>query len=595
MESVNPPVVDPLNGKEPLLRFQTGMSEKRQNAWILHPGGMEETVFAAPLEPPVSRSMERQYCQNGNGVLRYLGIVEPVGLICTCYLSDRDLSTIHVMNPLGKGVMNQLYGHIREALKGEGAAQNEELARHIEDMEAGRREALETADNYTESQNVMKQNLQTQYPGIQGYKDVWEHMATLEARCAAYEEAVNRGADRQEAESIAKECSVAFYDAMEDIFAISLNKNYPRDKIELVDARMTPLTGNRNYASYYLGIAEQAGFEDLESCRRFFGGQDGKIKNGILKSVMYGARMGKMVQRSLPELVVAHMFQAAVEEAHPFREAARRCPEILPLVKTSKKTRDIFKHGLDERNVERREDVEVPSGGEITQMRVLTETLLEVLLVPRATEAEQKQQAAAYDNRRAASIRAKDKMEEYPALKTLVGRAAEKACFSFYYQDPEYFSACLNLMMEMYDVLFTEYSTQGQRETAAEAFTGGREEDDAFMHQCFQRYACDYKSPDRPNTRNIRQFSYNVKDLSVKCKLYLSFVLLDRENPEFLRCLVEEAPGFPQVTDEVCRKRGHNNQAFFGESPDGYEAFQQELMGTCERFCQVLRKGRTRQ
>ena len=91
LASVNPPVVDPLNGKEPLLRFQTGMSEKRQNAWILHPGGMEETVFAAPLEPPVSRSMERQYCQNGNGVLRYLGIVEPVGLICTCYLSDREI------------------------------------------------------------------------------------------------------------------------------------------------------------------------------------------------------------------------------------------------------------------------------------------------------------------------------------------------------------------------------------------------------------------------------------------------------------------------------------------------------------------------
>ena len=590
LERVEPETVDLLREEDAALRFQLRMSEKRQSAWVFHPGG---GPLAAPLNPPVSRDIERRYCRGRNSSLTYLGISEPVGLICTCYLSESDLSAVHVMNPVGKGAMDQLYARIRDTLRAE-PGRDEELARHMEDMESARRGALEAAENYSGTHGVMKQNLQNRYPGIEMYRDVWEHMATLEARCAVYEEALKGGGAGEEVDSAAKHCLVAFYSALEELFALSLNKNYPREKAKQVNGMLDVLEGNRNYASYYAGIAELAGFEDAEACRRFFEGKDGRIKIVVLKSVLSGAQRGGQIQRSLPELVAAHMIQAAAEENHPFRQAADRCPELLPLVQAAKKKRDIFKHGLDSRAIESQDHAEAPTQGEIVQMRVLAETMLEILLVPRASEEEQKRRAAAYDSRQASRIRAKEALAAYPALEALAGRTAAQVCFRFFYQDPEYISTCSNLISGLFDVLFSEYSNQSQRQAAAERFSGDREADDAAMHALFQRYGCDYPSDDRPNTGRIRHFSYNVKDLSVKCKLYLGFVMLDREDPALLRRLLEKSPGLPRLTDRVCVERGHNARTEFSDSPDGYASFHRELMETCSQFCKVMQAGRAR-
>ena len=98
----------------------------------------------------------------------------------------------------------------------------------------------------------------------------------------------------------------------------------------------------------------------------------------------------------------------------------------------------------------------------------------------------------------------------------------------------------------------------------------------------------------RPNAGRIRHFSYNVKDLSVKCKLYLGFVMLDREDPALLRRLLEKSPGLPRLTDRVCVERGHNARTEFSDSPDGYASFHRELMETCSQFCKVMQAGRAR-
>lgn len=592
MESVSPPAADLTGTGDAALRFQTAISEKRQSAWLLHTG---EKALPAPVSPPVTRALERRYCQGKNSALEYLNILEPVGLICTCYVTEGDLSTIHVMNPLGDGTMNALYGRIQETLQKEPEG-NEALAGRLKSLDAVRRAALEEAENYSSAHDAMKLELQIEFPGIAMYRDVQEHMTVLRTRCAVYKDALENGPDTGEADSAAKECLVAFHSAMEELLALSLNKNYPRNREQLLEEMLDNVSAGRNNADYYAGIAEKAGFQeaDVERLRTFFKSQDGRMKMSVVKKIMNSARKGNQVQRSLPEIVMAHIFQAAAAEEHPFRRAAALYPELLPLVKETKEKRDVFKHGLDERPVEARDGIAVPSREEILKMKSLAEDMLDILLTPRASEAEQKRQAEAYSIRRAARIRAEEGLEEYPDLKALAETAALKAGFDFYYGDPEYMSDCTNLLDRLYDILFNEYSNQSQRQAAAEQFTGSREQDDAAMHALFQRYGCDYASEDRPNTANICQFSWNVVGLSVKCKLYLAAVLLDREDPELLRRLLEKAPRFPWLTDQACMERGHNGRTVFSNSPDGYAGYHRELMESCQGFCQVLRTGKIR-
>ena len=570
----------------PKLRFQIEMKERIQSAWILHTA---DSFFSAPQNPPVSE-IERRYCRrrdNSHNSLIYLGIAEPIGLICTCYLQKKDLSTIHMMNPIGEGNLDQIYDHIQEVLQKEKDV-NEELSRRLEEMDARRRDLLENVENSIDARNKAERELLTVYPGIKVYPEVQKRVVSLEARCAAYAEAAGKGSEM--ADEKAKECVIAIYEALEEIFARSLIRNYPHDHAQRLEELLEPLRGNEDYTEYYLGIAEMAGFERPERCSSFFKNEKGRrLKNGKMKGMLKRAEKGQDLEELLPEMVAAHMFQAAVKETHPFREIVVRCPDILTLTRKWKEARDVFKHNLDERDAGGWEDAAIPPSQEITQMKVLTEMLVEVLLgVPRSTQAEQRHQEETMESQKAAKIRANEAIASYPALKFLVEKTAIKVLRDFYYQDPAYFSACSNLLSEMYDVLFREYSTQDQRKAAAAWFSGDKDTDDAAIHGLFKKLGCDYDSDDKPATWRINQFSYNVKDLSVKCKLYLAAVMLDREDPDLLQQLLEQAPKFPQLTDQICRGRGHKNMATFEKSPDGYKALQQELMETCNRFCGVL-------
>lgn len=590
LESAAPGTVDLLGEEDAVLRYQLSMGEKRQRAWILRPAG--NAPLLAPREPPVTREMKRAWCRDQNSRLTYQGIVEPVGLICTCYLAAKDLSTVHVMNPLGKGTMDQLYARIRDTLRQEGD-RNEELARRIQALEEARKEALEAAENYSSAHGARKQELARQYPGIEGFQGVWEKMAVMEARYGDYITA-RKNSQGEEADAAARDFVLGFYEALEELFALSLNRNYPRDKGQLLEA-MVKLLDKRDNTPCYLDIAERAGFSrDEAHCARFFEGRNGGLKEKKLESILKNARHGTNFEKALPEMTAAHIFQAAAEPAHPFRRTARECPELLSLARADEKERrDVIKHGLDQRAIGAREGVEIPDRREIEVMRHAAETMLDILLVPRARREEQQRQAEDGENRRAARIRARESLEAYPALRDLteVKKEAGKTAFAFFYQDPGYMSECSNLLSALYDVLLNEYSTQEQRQRASELFTGDREADHGAMQALFGKYGCGYESGNRPRTASIRQFIYNAKDLSVMCKLYLSFALLDREKPEFLKRLLEKAPGFPALTDRVCVERGHNTATVFSGSPDGYEGFHRELMGACDGFCQVLRDG----
>ena len=51
----------------------------------------------------------------------------------------------------------------------------------------------------------------------------------------------------------------------------------------------------------------------------------------------------------LSELIIAMMIEAEAEETHPFRNIARKCPNLFEAMENSKKWRDHIKHDDDEK------------------------------------------------------------------------------------------------------------------------------------------------------------------------------------------------------------------------------------------------------
>lgn len=99
------------------------------------------------------------------------------------------------------------------------------------------------------------------------------------------------------------------------------------------------------------------------------------------------------------------------------------------------------------------------------------------------------------------------------------------------------------------------------------------------------------KIQQQPDTAKIRSLVNSPFKLTLKCKLYLTIVVLHKEKPAFLRKLLLQVPNLPKIVDTVCVSRGHSESTDFSMSPDGYQAFHTEFLEICNTFYEVLKGG----
>lgn len=534
-----------------------------------------------------------KYLRNPKNKLEYTGISEAVGLICTCYVAEADLSKIHVMNPVDHGNMDHLMESITAGIKSF-PERNDELSTCVQELDKARKLLLEKAETFLDAADESKKDVLINFPEINQYPEVLEKAAEVTAYRKSYIHALEseNTADPSSLNDLGRSFVIAFYTLLEKIFAISVVKNCPLDKVRQMDELVVHLKGYRNCVPYFAGLAEQIGLDDADMTVDFFQSPEGKVKINNLKAILSAAFSGGKFPESLPELVVAHFIQATVSEDHPFRRAVMKCPTLLRTVKCFLWKRNAAKHG----NAVKEVGAFVMERQDINEMFVLAEAMIDILLVPRAASgSERNHNKEVFDNRRNALIKAKEELKNYSALcderEAAVHDVAEDVCYRFHYKDPEYFSECSNLLSALLDLLIREFTVRSQLRSAADWFEGNKFLDDTKIHNLFDKYSCDYVSDDKPDTSKVRTMINNPFRLSLKCKLYLAFVVLDKEKPEFLRKILLQVPSLPKIADTVCVSRGHSEATDFSLSPDGYQAFHKEFLEICNTFYEVLKGG----
>ena len=585
-EEIVPRVID-TKQDVPSISFKFSMSDSRWfTASVLNYEIRDSDIPLKPVDE-CPYSILHKYLRNPKDKLVYLGSSETVGIVCALYLSQQDLSKIHVMNPVGKGSVDYLMKSIKEGIQAF-PDRNEELGNCIQVMESNRKRHLEITRTFKDASNDSKYELLSRFPEINQYTDVWEYMAKLEANFNSFENTLESGATDY-LDSIKKEFATAFYNALEKIFSFSIHKNFPQNKVREIDNLVVPLNSMRGteQAAYFAEIAKKIGIENAED---FFRNPGRPIQISQVQSILIAALSGETVLESLLELVVAHIVQASVDEDHPFRKTVHLCPQLLRIVKQYPEIRNVAKHNNYALSALGKLGLQ-----EITEMKNLAETMLDLLLVPCVSWELQKKNAADIINQQNARIKATERLGDYPSLnehyEAEVHENAERVCFCFAYQDPEYFSACSNLLSALTDVTLREFSVHAQRVNAAKCFCGDKNTDDRMMHALFENYRCDYSSSDRPQTKKISKLLRSVSKMTLKCKFYLCAVALDQNHPRLLGKIFSQAPELPKLIDYVCIERAHNKMTDFSAVPDGYEIFHKQILNTCETWLDVLKGG----
>lgn len=594
-EETRPTYID-LNREWRIFSFKLSMSDSRHyNCNVLNYKFENKDIPNDPKSFYNARIINR-YLRDPKSKLEYLGISETVGLICPCFISTIDLSKIHVMSPAGKGTMDHLMESIKTGIE-KFPDLNPELIDCVREMDEKRKSLLDKAETFIDAAGESKKRVLINFPGLNQYSEVLNKAAEVEAFHKSYIAALDSeySADLTNLNGVRRDFVVASYSLLEKIFAISIVKNYPHEKVKQMEALAEPLKRQRNNASYFAGIAEQIGLDDTDMTVDFFQSPEGKVKIKTLNAILSESFTGGKFPESLPELVVAHFIQAAASEKHPFRIAIMKCPGLLRTVKLFLRKRNTAKHD----NAVHELDALVMERRDINEMLVLAESMIDVLLTPRASFSELDRNKKDLDNRQNALIKASEEIKKYSVLsderEPTVYEAAKNVCFQFHYKGPEYFAACEKLLSVLFNLLIREFTLPSQLQLAAGWFEGKSiDEVDVKIHDLFDKYSCDYESDDKPNTSKIHALIHNpfkVTLMTLKCKLYLVFVVLHMEKPDFLRKLLQQTPSLPKIVDTVCVSRGHNKSTDFSVSPDGYQAFHTEFLEICNTFYEALKGG----
>lgn len=590
-EETKPAYID-LNKELGIFSFRLCMSDSRRYRCNVLNYSLDNRDIPTDPKSFYSTRIINQYLRDPKSKLEYMGISETVGLICPCFISQVDLSKIHVMGPTGQGTMDYLWESVKTGVK-VFPDLNTELIACVQEMDKARKLLLEKVETFIDAADASKKRVLISFPGIKQYPEILEHTAKVEAIHKSYINALDspNNSGLSNLNEIGRDFVIAFYTLLEKIFAISVVKNYPHDKVKEMEVLIDPLKRYRNNAPYFALIAEQIGLDDTDMTVDFFQSDEGKVKIKTLNDILSASFLGGKFPESLPELVVAHLIQAAACEDHPFRIAIMKCPTLLRTVKLFLRKRNIGKHG----NTIREVDAFVMERRDINEMLVLVEAMIDALLVPRAAISELERNEMDINNRQHALIKATEELKNYSALsdkrETTAYEAAENTCYRFHYKDPEYFSECSNLLSNLFDLLIREFTIPSQLRIASDWFDGNRFNDDAKIHELFDKYSCDYVSNDKPNTAKIHSLINTPSKMTLKCKFYLAIVVLHREKPDFLKKLFLQVPSLPKLVDTVCIARGHSESTDFSMSPDGYQAFHKEFLEICNTFYEVLKGG----
>ena len=590
-EETKPQYVD-LNRKTERFSFKLSMSDSRRYSVHVLNAAVNDADIPKDPKDIYSSGIVNRYLRNAKSRLDYLGISETVGLICPCFLSRSDLSKIHVMSQKGNETMDQLMESIRASIHAFPEL-NSELDGCMREMDKIRKTLLDRVETFIDAKDETKKRVLINFPDLCQYPNILEDTAKLEAIYKSYvnmSDAAN-DMDPGSLNETGRDFIIAFYTLLEKVFAVSVVKNYPRDRISEMEKLTAPLQTQRDHVPYFVGIAEQAGLDDTDTAAGFFRSPEGKVRIKTLNDILRASFSGGKFPDSLPELVVAHFIQAAVSEDHPFRSAIMKCPSLLQTAKRYLPIRNAAKHG----NAIKEVNGFVMERREINEMLVLVESMIDVLLAPRASFDEAERNEEDINNRQNARIKAEEEMKAYSALSD--GREAEvcgtakRVCYRFYYKDPEYFSECSNLLSVLLDVLIREFTVRSQLVAASNWFDGNKLSDDGRIHALFGKYHCDYESDDKPDTAKISAWIRDPFKMTLKCKFYLAVVVLDKEKPAFLKKLLSQVPALPKLIDTVCIYRGHSKPADFSGQSDGYLSFHKECLEICNAFYEVLKGG----
>ena len=586
IEEKRPTYID-LNRAYDSFSFTLSMSDSRRYSCNILNYKLASTDIPNDPRNFYNTRIINRYLSDPKNKLEYVGISETVGLICTCFISTIDLSKIHVMGLTGRGTMDHLMESVKTGIKMYPDL-NSELISCVQEIDGARKSSLDKVGTFIDAAGESKKRVLINFPGLSQYSEVLDKAAEVEAFHKSYITALDSeySADLTYLNEVGRDFAVASYSLLEKIFAISVVKNYPHEQVKQMEELTEPLNGHRNNAPYFAGIAKQIGLDDTDMTVDIFQSPEGRVKVKTLNNILSASFSGGKFPESLPELVVAHFIQAAASESHPFRTAIMKCPRLLRTVKLFLRIRNAAKHEVISSLMERRD---------INEMLVLAESMIDVLLTPRASFSELDRNKKDLDNRQNALIKATEELKKYSALsderEPTVYETAKDVCYRFHYRDPEYFAACYNLLSVLFDLLIREFTLPSQLQLAAGWFEGNKIVDDAKIHKLFDQYACDYKSTDKPDTSKIHYLINSPFKLTLKCKFYLAIVALHMEKPDFLRGMLQQISSLPKIVDAVCVSRGHNESTDFSVPPDGYQSFHTKFLEICNTFYKVLKGG----
>ena len=565
------------------LYFSLQLQSHRERALLLGFDGADSgwakyEELTSPAQVPVKILEDVKYSLGiqhdvGNIVVNDVGEWQSVWLICNCSINSDDLSSIAINSPLSTRYSRQLYETIRKTVSNNPVA-NQELAGELERLDKIRLQRLENAATFIDEQQDAQIWILQRYPDLKQYESVLKKVATFIARFPK-----DNVDDRTGSMIIAGRWSDEerlditrdFHSAMEYVFSAAVKKCFPNEYSEKIIQACEILRKPRprGFASYFIPMAQEIGFPQNAS-EDFF--TNNRVKHPHVREILIQANPDessssrKKMQYGLTELIVAMMIEAAVDASHPFRRIAAICPNLFEAMANSKKWRDHIKHNDEQKP-------EPLSVDELYRMRALLSICLE-LLSRKTSKEEQAKTATLLNGRRAARIKADNEMQNYSAIKTLEGTRdyVREVSFRYYFQDPEYFSECYNLLANgLFYELLNHFDCPNGEKTIDTVFTGTNEEVWPRVLKIYEKYGCDYiKELPPPQTSDLFHAQRDIMKWSLRNKVAVMFATFDADRPELLKKIVTATPDIVTLTDTVHMCRGHNNEADFSKFDEGY-------------------------
>ncbi len=238
-----------VSADETELQFRLQEAQRWNGALILHTDPYDEDntlrnpVFLMDKVPGLRQRLFRSNV-SGNDIY-YTGQCQKVSALCYCYLSDNDLSTLHLSSPVGHGDSDVMLPAILEMMRKYPSA-NEELINQIESLENSRKDKLDSAGDWDQQLAEQEKEICIIYPKLAGYSSVLNRVTTLTQTMHTDEQ---------------NSLIVAFHEFLEEIMLQSCRKYVPSGtQWDEYNERINRITGDGDKADLLVGFAEEVGF-----------------------------------------------------------------------------------------------------------------------------------------------------------------------------------------------------------------------------------------------------------------------------------------------------------------------------------------------